>query len=274
MKNTIKITISSDDDLQQILVAELTEIGFDAFEHNIEELYAYVSEDRFNNKAVEDLLKSYNISYTVSAIQDQNWNSLWESNFSPVAVHSFCLIRAHFHEAQQGFFHDIVITPKMSFGTGHHATTFMMTEEMQFISFSGSRVADFGTGTGILAILAEKLGAECIDAIDYDEWSIKNAEENCITNNCTKIILQQQDYFSADKMYNIILANINKNVITEYAQNLSKSLLPGATLLLSGLLEEDESDIVKIFEQYNILKIKTLHRNGWICLRLQAENGV
>ncbi len=272
MKNTIKITIGSDENLQQILIAELTAIGFDAFEEKDTALEAFIAQEKFDNSALQTLINHYKLNYEESIIKEENWNALWESNFQPIIVDDFCVLRADFHDPIPGTPYEIIITPKMSFGTGHHATTYMMVSQMKALHFTDALVADFGTGTGILAILAEKLGAKQIDAIDYDEWSIENANENIERNNCKKIELIKADAFAEGKIYDIILANINRNIIMDNVVNISQSLKPGGKLLVSGLLESDEAEIVKIFAQHNILKIKTLLRNNWISISLQNGN--
>jgi ribosomal protein L11 methyltransferase len=191
---------------------------------------------------------------------------LWESNFEPVVVEDFCKVRADFHPASGSAKHDIIITPKMSFGTGHHATTYMMIQQMRDLDFKGKAVADFGTGTGILAILAEKLGSSKVVAIDYDEWSIQNAEENILKNGCTAISLQQADTFSPPENFDIILANINRNVILDNLDGLVFGLNAKAFLLISGILKEDEKDIVAACINRNLSYIKTVNRNQWISI--------
>ena len=183
-------------------------------------------------------------------------------------VDDFVGIRADFHEPVAGVEHEIVITPKMSFGTGHHATTFMMIQQMREIDFTGKSVFDFGTGTGILAILAEKQGASKIFAVDYDEWSIENAKENLAKNNCSKFVLKKADHAVGEGQYDILLANINKNVILENFSTLVKNMTPSGLLLLSGLLAEDEADIIQASTIFSLTIVKIISKNNWISLKL------
>jgi ribosomal protein L11 methyltransferase len=182
-----------------------------------------------------------------------------------VVVDEFCAIRADFHEPIQNVAHEIVITPKMSFGTGHHATTYMMIQQMKDMDFAGKTVFDFGTGTGILAILAEKLGAANIMAIDVDEWSIENARENIERNGCSKISVELSSIIP-QQPFDIILANINRNVILQYLQELKQSLHNNSLLLLSGLLNTDEKDIVQVCEKQQLQLIRQTEKNNWISL--------
>ena len=250
-----------------LLVAELSMIGFDGFEEGENNLKAFILEENFNEDAVNRIVAAQKLSFTKSVIEETNWNAVWESNFQPVIVDDFVAIRADFHEPIKEAGHEIVITPKMSFGTGHHATTYMMVQQMRTIDFAGKTVFDFGTGTGVLAILAEKLGAAKVFAVDNDEWSITNAEENRQRNNCSRIILEKADDAKTGEQYDIILANINKNVILDNFSSLVRQLTPKGTLLLSGLLQEDEADILAEAGKYPlILNGKTTNR-GWISLR-------
>lgn len=256
-----------------LLVAELSMIGFDGFEEGENNLKAFILEENFNEDAVNRIVAAQKLSFTKSVIEETNWNAVWESNFQPVIVDDFVhgtpwvAIRADFHEPIKEAGHEIVITPKMSFGTGHHATTYMMVQQMRTIDFAGKTVFDFGTGTGVLAILAEKLGAAKVFAVDNDEWSITNAEENRQRNNCSRIILEKAGDAKTGEQYDIILANINKNVILDNFSSLVRQLTPKGTLLLSGLLQEDEADILAEAGKYPlILNGKTTNR-GWISLR-------
>ena len=207
-------------ELSGILVAQLANIDFEGFEESENQLKAYIASDNYNELIMSSMLERFKCKFSISIVPDQNWNALWESNFEPVIVDDFCEVRAHFHTPTNSTTHEIIITPKMSFGTGHHATTYMMIQQMRNIEFVNMSVADFGTGTAILAILAEKLGSKKVWAIDYDEWSIRNAEENIIRNNCCKIQLKQSDNFSPTENFDVILANINKNVILDNLNSL------------------------------------------------------
>jgi len=184
-----------------------------------------------------------------------------------VIVNDYVAIRADFHKPITNTKLEIVITPKMSFGTGHHATTYMMIELMKDLDLSGSSVLDFGSGTGILAILAEKEGAKNIDAIDNDDWSIANAGENFEKNNCTKINLRKASNSASEIKFDVILANINKNVIIENLTLLSEQLNNGGQVLLSGLLKEDKDEILSIATELRLKLKKELIRNNWIALQ-------
>ncbi len=253
-----------------LLIAQLSEIGFDGFEEAEKNLKAFIPENDFIEEAVKEIATSHNLSFSQSVIEETNWNAVWESNFQPVIVDDFVAIRADFHEPITGVEHEIVITPKMSFGTGHHATTFMMIQQMKEIDFNGKTVFDFGTGTGILAILAEKLGAAKIVAVDYDEWSIENAEENLKRNNCSKFELKKADNAASQEQYDIILANINKNVILDNFPSLVKLLAPNGVLLLSGLLETDETDILTEAGKYPLIFNEKIASNKWMAIRFRC----
>ena len=179
-------------------------------------------------------------------IPETNWNASWESNFPPIIMDDFCSIRADFHPRPENVTFDILITPKMSFGTGHHATTSMMIQFMKELNFQNKRVFDYGTGTGILAILAHFLGAKEIHAIDIDKWSVENARENFERNNCSDILLElgELSLIQNNQPYDIILANINRNVLLDSMERLAELLSDKGKLLLSGILIEDK-EIIK-----------------------------
>lgn len=267
MSDYCELNIVSEDSLHDILIAELSEIGYDGFEESAGLLKAYIPEAIFVENELNILLNKYNLKYSLSIIKKQNWNAVWESNFEPVQVEDFVGIRAHFHPVFENVAHEIVITPKMSFGTGHHATTYMVMQLMRELNcWNNASVFDFGTGTGILAILAEKLGATRVLAVDNDDWCIENASENILINQCKYIDIQKVDSVDMDEQFQVILANINRNIILDNIQGLRKALVPGGQILLSGLLKVDEEDITAACTALGLTHQKTVERNGWIAL--------
>jgi ribosomal protein L11 methyltransferase len=251
-----------------ILIAQLAEIGFDGFEEEENALKAFITENAFDENALQEIVVPLQVAYSASVIEETNWNEVWESNFDPVIVDDFVAVRADFHKPVHTVKHEIIITPKMSFGTGHHATTYMMMRQMREIDFTNKTVFDFGTGTGVLAILAEKLGAKKIIAIDNDPWSVNNATENIGRNGCTKINVQLANTAFVKGSFDIILANINKNVILDNFKLLADQLNPGGFLLLSGLLTEDEKDILARSRELQLRFCNQVERNNWLFIKL------
>lgn len=277
MSSQIQITFPGlQPEQQEVLIAHLAEAGFEGFEQNETELKAFIPEKTYDKELLLELIYKYQLSFSEQLIPEQNWNASWESSFQPVIVDDFVrrtpwvAIRAVFHETVKTAEHEIIITPKMSFGTGHHATTYMMVQQMQQIDFGGRTVFDLGTGTGILAILAEKLGAAAVVAVDNDDWSIANAAENIEQNHCKKINLLKADSMKGDEHYDIILANINKNVILENFNSLADSLQAGGVLLLSGLLVSDEMEVMEKAWAHRLKKVDKQERNNWISLRFKG----
>ena len=256
-----------DDAIKDILIAALSDIGFDGFEEKETRLTAFIESINFNEDEFDEIIVQHKIAFLKSIVPEQNWNTLWEQNFEPVIIHNAVAVRAHFHPPVTNVQHEIIITPKMSFGTGHHATTYMMLEQMFPINFTGKSVLDYGTGTGVLAIYAEKLGAAAITAIDNDQWSINNASENIYHNNCMAIKVLMADKPVAGNVYDVVLANINKNIITDNFKSIVASLGKSATLLLSGLLTEDEADILQLASAFDLQQQDTHHRDKWICMK-------
>lgn len=281
MNNFIQIDFHDlEPEQQELLFAHLVEAGYEGFvqedsfgEENAHDLKAFITEKNFDKELLNEIAYKYQLSYDEQIIPEQNWNAVWESNFQPVIVDDFvhgtpwAAIRAEFHSPVAGVEHEIVITPKMSFGTGHHATTYMMIRQMREINFAGKAVFDFGTGTGVLAILAEKLGAKNILAIDNDDRSIANAAENIERNSCSRIKLEKAGNLLADEQFDIILANINRNVILDNFSSLVKKLSPGGIILLSGLMIEDEADILAEAGKFPLIFNGKTTDKGWICLR-------
>ena len=274
----------------EMLVAELVELGFDGFNEELQEVgrndgvalnnrlgvgarhcKSFILVDQFEEKQLQNelniIFNKYGLKYYKSIIKEQNWNAVWESNFEPVRVGDFVGIRAHFHpEFDPAVEYDIKITPKMSFGTGHHPTTFSVMQLMQEINFNAKTVYDFGTGTGILAILAEKLGAKKVHAVDNDDWCINNAEEN-ILNNASKVItIEKVESAFQNQQYDIILANVNRHIIEANMEALTRIGKSGGILVLSGLLIEDQGDMIKLAKSQGWLFLQAQSLNGWVSL--------
>lgn len=265
----IKIEIVANEHQQEELIALLDDHHAAGFEQTDDKLVAYFDEARFDKENVLSILNAF--PYSVDEIEARNWNEEWEKNFEPVVVSDFVAVRAHFHQPVAGVRHEIVITPKMSFGTGHHATTYLMMQEMQGLDFNGKSVFDFGTGTGILAILAEKLGAQAIKAIDVDDWSLENAKENCERNDCQKINVSLSSNIPPQH-FDLVLANINRNVILSYMPQLAAALSPQGQVLFSGLLVADEADVTAEAQKNGLRFKHKAERHGWLALLFNAAS--
>lgn len=252
-----------------ILIATLSEFGLEGFEENENALTAYGKNNVIHNAVIESYLNEENITFKRSVVDEENWNAVWESNFDPVEVDDFVFIRADFHSSKKAFEHEVLITPKMSFGTGHHATTYSVMKMMKQIDFTNKTVCDYGTGTGILAILAEKLGAASVLAIDNDNWSIENAIENIEKNDCTKINIEKAEKIDSQEPFDIILANINRNVLLENMQIIAGLVKPGGDILLSGFYEEDVPVLMEPAILNSLELIESAIKNKWVCLHLK-----
>lgn len=269
MKQFIKIIFSDIiQEKKELLIAFLVDAGFDGFEEGQNYLYAFCDADRYDEVLLDRLSDSLDVEFRKELIQETIWNEQWEQNFKPVRIEDFCVIRAHFHPPVSQTKFNIVITPKMSFGTGHHATTFLMIQSMKKIECYGKTILDFGTGTGILAILAEKMGAANVRAIDNDDWSISNANENILLNDCSRIIIHKADSLAFAERFDIILANINRNVLLSCMESLKQHLAKEGVLIISGLLEGDKAIIEKKAEENNLRIASQRQKEGWIALQL------
>ena len=267
----LKVTLFTTHE-QEILIALLSDIGYEGFEETEEELYAYIPHHEFDAAELLSLISPLHIPYQTTVIPDQNWNSLWESNFEPVVIDNFCTIRAHFHAIEAVTPYEIIITPKMSFGTGHHATTRMMVAQMKDIDFTRRSVLDFGTGTGVLAILAEKRGAANIMAIDIDDWCVENALENVAINNCSHINIQKGTLDDiSGSVFDVVLANINRNILLHYTKKLYHILNNDGIILLSGLLSEDKAIIIEAYQKAGFEFKNSVQDGNWIALILQKR---
>ncbi len=228
----------------EILIAELSELNFEGFVEEEEQLQAFIPQNIFDKDEVETILSAYKEAYALQwhfhEVANENWNQIWESNFEPVQISNQLLIRALFHPKQADIEREIVIQPKMSFGTGHHATTYLVCEFLLDMDLQNKKVFDFGTGTGILAILARMQGADKIWAVDNDPMCIENAQENFVLNNCPSILLALGDLSAfAEENYDLIIGNITRNVILHYFEDISKKLKKNAQFLASGFYESD-----------------------------------
>ena len=256
----------------EILIAQLSQLGFDSFQENNDGISAYIDSTTLSSVDVEDIqvLNSieFNISFKYYNVKKQNWNIKWESNFEPIYVDETCCVRAPFHK-KSNYKYDLVIEPKMSFGTGHHETTSMMISYLLEDNFVNCSVCDVGCGTGILAILAEKKGASSIDAIDIDNWCYLNSLENIKRNNSKKIkIFEGEISLLRNYNYNKIFANINLNVLLKDISIYSDLLNKGGVLYLSGFYKKDTNKLLDEANKFNMKLVGSKESNNWTCIKL------
>ena len=258
----------------QIVVAQLGMLGFESFSEDEEGLKAYIQTEFFN---IEDLRncqifenEEFSIDFTVKELPQQNWNKAWEDNFTPVVIAENCVIRAPFH-APFDVEYEIVIEPKMSFGTGHHPTTHMMMLGLLEEDVYNKSVLDMGCGTGVLAILAEMKGAKSILAIDYDEWCFENTSENISRNECEHITPKHGSAEQITGHFDLILANINRNILIEQIPVYSQYLNTKGVLYLSGFYEEDLEKLNQVAAKNNLNYVKHQLKNKWVCAKYFFE---
>ncbi len=253
-------------------MAELIEIGFDSFTEEIHGILGYIQKDIFKEDDLKALPLFQNdevkIEYTFKEMPNINWNEEWEKNFEPINIDDKVLIRAEFHESVPGM-HEIIIQPKMSFGTGHHPTTHLMIQQMMDIDFKDKKVLDMGCGTSVLAIYAKQIGAGETKAIDIDEWSVENSKENAVRNNVELDIELGTAENLGKENYDIILANINRNILISDIPTYVSVLNSGGKLLLSGLCFFDVDDILEVCKENNLQLKKKLQREEWVSLLLE-----
>jgi ribosomal protein L11 methyltransferase len=270
-----KLTVECDQDFCEILMAEMAELGFDTFLENEDGFEAYVEDERYDKQGLEEIKKRYEeqttLSFSFEKIEKKNWNEEWEKSYEPIIVDDRCLIRASFHQIEKQYPYEIVITPKMSFGTGHHQTTYLMVKNQMDFDHKGKRVMDAGCGTAILSIMASKLGASEVEAFDIDEWSVTNGNENIEVNNCKNIHLQlgKINEVKLGGKFDIILANINKNVLLSEIKIYADFLNPNGKLLLSGFYTHDIPDLLAEAGRYHLKELKRDERETWACLLLE-----
>lgn len=259
----------------ETLMALLVGLGADSFEEEEDFFTAYFKEDETDEAArveIKSLLDGRKEEYEFFEVEPQNWNEVWEASFQPVTVGDFCRVRADFHPYEPGYAYDLVINPKMAFGTGHHATTWMMIDEMQKTDFRNKGVFDYGCGTGILAILASKLGAHSVDALDIEHESYLNTVENSELNQAVNVRALEGDLsVMGGATYDIILANINRNVLLESADSLKSMLHSGGRLLLSGIRPADEEVISQAFKLAGFSLLRRQEKEDWVCILLASD---
>src|SRR5690606_20164690 len=248
MKTTHYIALSFDslsEPQLDITIAELYDFDPLGMEQTETGFRVFFEQEAFPEAEFKAMADRLGLSYTKELLPTVNWNATWEQNFEPVRIGDFCYVRAHFHPPVSGAQYDLVITPKMAFGTGHHATTEMMIASMETLDIAGKHVFDFGTGTGILAILAEKMGATGIFAVDNDPGAVENARENTLLNECHKAVFDTGSLeLAAGRHFDLILANINRNILLQYMSDFPALLSDEGLLLLSGILKSDIPDIL------------------------------
>ena len=262
----------------EILVATLSDVGFESFMEEENELLAYIPTQIEDVSLIHTLLSSFSdkkeleLTYVRTNIEHQNWNALWEADFEPVYVDDRLSIVAPFHGVEARRNRVIEIDPKMSFGTGHHQTTFLMCQQILSLELGDKLVLDMGTGTGVLAILAEQLGAREIIAIDIESWSVENTKWNAERNGCTKIVAIEGGASLIPLLnFDFIFANINKNILKEQLPIYSQVLTEGGTLLLSGFFNSDVAELVAVAEQLNLFSVSVHEKEAWALIKLQKR---
>ncbi len=272
-----RLTVTCDPQFSEILMAEIAEAGFDSFLEKESGFEAYAEADRYDQHSVDEIKKKYHLvqplEFTWDKIEKKNWNEEWEKSYDPIIVDNRCLIRAEFHQIEKEYPYTITITPKMSFGTGHHQTTYLMIKAQMDIDHQGKTVMDAGCGTAILSIMASKLGATKVSAFDIDEWSVINGRENIEINKCQNISIKQGKIsdLTFDHEFDIILANINKNVLMHELPQYTAYLNPEGQILLSGFYEKDIPELVQRAHQYHLRHNASEVRDGWASILLQLK---
>lgn len=264
-------TVNPKSPWEDILLAQLQQLPFDSFLSTEEGLNAYLPKTQKKESFLDSVAlldhESVHIEFTVTEISPENWNAKWESEFQPISVGSDCVIRADFHESQ-GKTYELIINPKMSFGTGHHPTTHMMMEFVLEETLSDKTVLDMGCGTGVLGILASKKGAQAIHAIDFDAWCVENTIENAKTNGCKNIRSSQAAFLESTRpTYDAIFANINRNVLLEQIPSYSQALKVGGSLFLSGFYNSDVNFLQQACQKENLTLISTKEKEQWCTLK-------
>lgn len=270
--NYFEARLTLNPDFNEILMAELGQIGYESFVETDEGLSAYITETDFDLAQLQQIVDEYQqltpITFAYEQLETKNWNEEWERNYQPIEVAGQIRVRASYHAPDPAFRYDIVIDPKMSFGTGHHETTTLVMEQQFSFDHQDKSVLDVGSGTGILAILAEMLGAAQLTAFDIEEWAYLNAIENAELNGCKHITVFQGTIEDCPAgTYDIVLANINRNILLREIPIYVQFLKPGGTLMVSGFYEFDIADIIQKAEEVELKLIAQKTLNQWAVLR-------
>jgi ribosomal protein L11 methyltransferase len=270
----VDIRLKSVNPFADIIVARLNEIDFESYAEDENGVKAYVQTLLLNENAVKEIISEVaelcELTFSISKVKQENWNQQWESNFEPVVINDKCVIRAHFHQPIPDVDFEIIITPKMSFGTGHHETTSLVMNEMFSLDFNNKSVLDIGCGTGVLAILASKLGANSLVGIDFDEWAVENAEENSVLNSIDNIDYIHGDADAiGDATFDIIVANINRNIILQDIEKYVGAMNEKSEIIFSGFLKEDIPLILEKSEQLGLDLVVSKNKNKWQMLHLK-----
>jgi len=269
------LNFSCDEAFREILIAELSVLDFDSMMETKDGLETYIESEKLNLEEVDEIVSRYSdagLSYSVTLVTSRNWNEEWEKNYDPINVDNQILVRASFHEAKS-FPYEIIVNPRMSFGTGHHATTYLMLKNQLSIDHTNKRVLDAGCGTAILAIMAEKLGASETVAYDNNSWSIENAPENVGLNNCTNITVLEGtiDTITISGTFDIILANINKNVLLEEMNKYVQVLSDDGLICFSGFYEDDNTDLINQAQKNRLTLELSGNKNHWSTLVFRKD---
>lgn len=266
---------NSNDYVGDLLAAHLGELEFESFEMTTDGMNAYIQQNKLNIEAVDDMLAGFNydktVKYHIKELEDKNWNEEWEKNFfEPIIIDNQCVVRSTFHNEIPNMKYEIIINPQMAFGTGHHETTHLIISEILKNDFKGKEILDMGCGTSVLAILAIKKGALSATAIDIDDWCVRNSIENIALNDLEEKqfeVIQGDASLLGKKLFDVIFANINRNILLNDMEKYAQSLRVGGSLFISGFYTEDAEQLVSKAEKFQLKKTNDANKNNWMMIR-------